>query len=194
MEKNNVTTGGVPPTATQPTQPDQTISQLSEQVSQTQQALAQLVELQKQQFEANKPQPEPIAPPEDFDAKDILDPKTPSGEYFANVIREREKRIVSTLEQEFSRKMDERVAQLEAERAMNERLERLAHQKKVDEGKIEEFKKWMNSPDNVNVDVLFDIFSKVSNTSENPPAARMTQAGGTAGAGAASTGFLSGLK
>ena len=181
----------VPSTQDATPQEPTAIDKLAGQISQTQEALAKLVELQANQMQpAKEPTPE-LQPPSELKSEDILNPDSETGKYFFGVLQNREKRIVEAVSKEY----EDRLSQIEANRMMEARLNGLASEKELPPERLGDFKKWMSSPENVDMATLYEVYNKTHPLDKKPqaPAGRMTQVG-TAGGGQAKGGFIQSLK
>lgn len=173
------------------------IAKLAEQVSQTQEALGQLVNIQKAQLTPPEPKPEPLKAPEEFVVADMMNPETESGKYFMGVLKQREEHIANSLRDEYRQLMDQK----EKELRINSQYEQLAKNKKLEEKDLEEFKGWINNPENVNVDTLYDVFERVHKGKSGQDinddvftGGRVSQAGAGVATVSDGKGFLEGLK
>ena len=197
MEQSGI--GNLPPTTGEPqvvapvaTEPDK-VDVLAEQISRQTDALAQLVELQKSQVEAKNVTPKPeLKPPKEFNANDLANPESETGQYFLGVLQEREERIAASIAKTY----EEKFQAYEAEKQLENRIKGLRTQKEIADDRMNDFKQWMSDPKAVDMNTLYEVFDKKfpQQAKPNVPAARLSNSGGSASTVAGGKSFLGGLK
>jgi len=117
-------------------------------------------------------------PPEDFEPYEMLNPSTPSGKYFMQMLGRSTKQAVGEVQKNFQEELQMiRAEQIRREAEQQQYREFRSRFRDVDEGTASDFWQWVNNPSGVTIDNLFQIY-KLQNSQpadQQTPQTRATQ-------------------